>query len=261
MKLRQLLSIDGAVLVLLPIIVLFSSLLWRPNFLISILLFLGLPVAYMVIRAPKYILKTLIFSLIASIPLMIILEYIGQQSLSWAFPPSAFDSQFLGIINFEVLLWAFFNILAIVLFYEFIFDHHRVPKPWHKKMWILVRYLAVWGIFFLLLFQITGGDIRLPYFYLLFGLIVFIYPILMTAFQYPRLLPKILYTALYFAFLSLLYEIAALKLGWWYFPGKEFIGYITILQVTFPLEELFFWIILFAPAVVSAFEYLDDDHR
>lgn len=252
---------EGVVLFLLPLAALALSFSLRPNFLVSILLFLGLPSAYLAFRYSKYVLKVSLFSLIASLPLMVILEYVGGLSMSWAFPPSSFHFQLFGRVYMEVLLWAFLNIFAAVMFYEAIFENHRRVSLWNKNMWVLVRYLSVWIGLFFLAWIITDGSISLPYFYLLFGIILFLYPILMTWLYYPRILHKIAYTTLYFSYLSLLYEITALKMGWWYFPGNEFIGYISLLDVTFPLEEFLFWIVLFAPAVVCAYEYLDDDHR
>lgn len=257
--LKKILSADSLVLFLTPIIAVIVSYLFEPNFLVSILIFLGLPSLYISIRAPKYIIKSFVFSLIASLPLMIILGYIGGASLAWAFPTSFFSYYLFGKVSIEVMLWAFFNIYTVVILYEYIFENHTKVNIWNKKMWTLVRYLVVWIVLFVILLFFTNGLIKIPYFYLVFGLIIFIFPIIMTWLYYPKLLPKIIYSLIYFSYLSLLYEIAALTYGWWYFPGTNFIGHITLLNVTFPVEEFVFWIILFAPAVISAFEYLDDD--
>lgn len=252
---------DGLILILLPILAVLISFAFRPNFFYSILIFLGLPTVYISLQAPSYIKKVAIFSLIASLPLMIILEYVGGLSLAWAFPPSIFHFELFGRIHLEVLLWAFLNISLVVLFYEYVFDRHKKITIWNNNMWILVRYLLIWASIFAVFFLATNGNIVLPYFYLILGIILFFYPIVMTWLYYPKIIPKILYTTLYFSYLSLLYEITALKLGWWYFPGHNFVGMVSIFGTTFPIEELIFWIILFAPAVACAFEYLDDDHR
>ena len=61
--------------------------------------------------------------------------------------------------------------------------------------------------------------------------------------------------------MNFIYDIAALKLGWWTFPGTEFIGWISIAGVSFPIEEFIFWIILFALGVLSYYEYFDDDEK
>lgn len=128
-------------------------------------------------------------------------------------------------------------------------------------MWALIRYLLVWVILFVLVLIFSSQPLVVPYFYLVFGLVIFIFPIAMMWLYYPRNLPKITLSLFYFTYLSFLYEIVALMNGWWYFPGTEFIGYVSFGDISFPIEEFVFWIILFAPAVISAFEYLDDDLR
>ena len=252
-------KIDTVVIFVLPILAVIISFFVKPTFFTSIFLFLALPGLYLSVRAPKYILKSLVFSLLAGIPLMVILEYIGGASSAWAFPSSVFDFYLLGRVSTEVVLWAFFNIYTVVIFYEFMFDHHKKVSLWNRKMWALVWYLVGWSILFVFLFVFMESNIVIPYFYLSFGVIVFFLPIIIATLSYRRILPKMAYSLVYFSYLSLLYEITALNLGWWYFPGKEFVGHITLFNISFPLEELVFWIILFAPAVISAFEYLDDD--
>jgi hypothetical protein len=260
--LKYFFSRDGLVLLLLPIIATLISFYLRPNFLVSILLFLGLPSLYIAFRVPKYLSRAVIFSLVASIPLMIIIEYVGGDSLSWAFPPSFFDFHLFGRVSLEVVIWAFFNVLSVVLFYEFIFDHHHGRLPmWNGRMWSLLRYIGGWVLLFVIFLSFSKDTSAVPYFYFCFGVVVFLYPIFMTWLYYPRILPKIGYTAFYFTFLSVLYEVVALNLGWWSFPGEEFIGSVSFQGIQFPLEELFFWILLFAPAVACAFEYLEDDHH
>ena len=229
------------------------------DFFVSILLFLGLPALYISFRSPKYILKSLLFSLLASLPLMVIIEYIGGPSKAWAFSPSLFGYHIFGKVSIEVLLWAFLNIYTVVIFYEHIFEHHKKVYIWNKKMLTLIYYLLAWIVLFILSLIITSGTIAVPYFYLIFGFVIFIFPVVIAWFRYPKILPKMAYSLIYFSYLSILYELTALTYGWWYFPGNQFIGHISLFRLTFPIEEFLFWIILFAPAVISAFEYLDDD--
>jgi hypothetical protein len=247
------------VLLLLPLFAVVVSFIFHPNFFTSVLLFLGLPAVYISTRAPKYIFKSIIFSLLASLPLIVIIDYIGRFSSAWAFPPSLFHFVIMGRVKLEPLLWAFLNIYTVVIFYEYLFDNHVKVRVWSKKMWALVRYLLVWVVLFALALIFLSEPITIPYFYLVFGLIIFIFPIVMTWLYYPRILPKIVLSLIYFSYLSFLYEVTALINGWWYFPGTQFVGYVTFGNISFPLEELVFWIILFAPSVISAFEYLDDD--
>jgi hypothetical protein len=68
-------------------------------------------------------------------------------------------------------------------------------------------------------------------------------------------------TGAYFFYLSFLYEILAIHYGWWGFHSENFIGWFSILGTKFPLEELVWWIMLFALAVLSCYEYFDDDEK
>ncbi len=161
---------NSVILVLLPLISVLISFIFNPNFFTSILLFLGAPSIYISFRAPKYIIKSFVFSMLAGIPLMIILEYFGGISSTWAF----------------------FNIYAVVIFYEYIFDNHSRVHIWNRKMWTLMKYILVWVVIFVITLVFSSRPIVIPYFYLLFGLIILIFPIMMTWLYYPKNLTKII---------------------------------------------------------------------
>jgi len=56
-------------------------------------------------------------------------------------------------------------------------------------------------------------------------------------------------------------KVTALQLGWWDFPGSNFIGWVSIFNIRFPLEELIFWLFLFAMAILTYYEFFDDDEK
>ncbi len=248
-------------LAIYPLIAFTLSFLLPLNFFYSILLFLALPSAYLTLRAKKYVKKASIFSIIASVPLIIVIDYIGQQSLSWAFASSIIPFTLFGIVQLEVILWAFFNIYFVILFYEYFLDNHNRVDYWKPRMKVLIWFVAILIFSFFFLYLVTAGNLAIPYFYLWFGSLLFGFPLIMQLIYYPKTMSKIMLTGAYFCYLSLLYEYAAVIKGWWHFPGTEFIGWITLLGVSFPLEEFIFWIVLFAISVLCAFEYLDDDER
>jgi len=48
----------------------------------------------------------------------------------------------------------------------------------------------------------------------------------------------------------------------WEFPSEgKFIGWVSFLGASFPLEELFFWIILGAPATLSWFVLFGEERK
>ena len=67
--------------------------------------------------------------------------------------------------------------------------------------------------------------------------------------------------AAYFFYLTLVYELTALTLGWWSFPSSQFIGWVEIAGIRFPFEEFFFWLVLFSAWIVSAYEFSIDDEK
>jgi hypothetical protein len=44
------------------------------------------------------------------------------------------------------------------------------------------------------------------------------------------------------------------RLGYWAYPGTQYIGSVTLFGTTFPFEELFFWMLFYAPTLVAFYE-------
>ena len=60
-----------------------------------------------------------------------------------------------------------------------------------------------------------------------------------------------------FFFLS--FELTALKLDQWRFPGEN-IGHVQLFGLLFPFEEFIFWIVFGTPIILSYYElFVDDD--
>jgi hypothetical protein len=77
---------------------------------------------------------------------------------------------------------------------------------------------------------------------------------------HQRLIPKIVKVGVYFLLLSILYEYVANKNNNWFFPGNNFVGYVSVLDIKFPLEE-FLWLFFAVPAIVTYYEFLADDEK
>jgi len=59
--------------------------------------------------------------------------------------------------------------------------------------------------------------------------------------------------------LFLIYELTAVKLEQWHFPG-QYIGWIDLFGLKFPFEELLFWMGLSSFVVLSIYEgFIDND--
>ena len=131
------------------------------------------------------------------------------------------------------------------MFYENFLDQgctHQLHGP-------AVKYFAAilfipFGLFLVALLT-DPKLLEIHYFYLKIGSLLVLPIIIFSLFKPPDFYLKFFWTGVYFFFLSLIYEITALLLGQWIFPAEhQFIGYIGLGIVRFPLEEFIFWITL-----------------
>jgi len=260
MKERQ--STDLAIILIWPIIAAILSLIFEPNAFGSIILFLAIPSIYLAIKGREYVKKALLFTLAVGITTMIILDYVAQKTGAWVmYPDSIINFKLFGIVTFEVVLWAVFTCFFIIIFYEYFINKHSTRIFWQSKMkYVLMLAIISFIIFLVFLFAIPDL-LNIPYFYLTWGIVLLLIPFLIQLFRYPKTTSKFFLAGAYFFYLHFIYEITALKLGWWTFPGTEFIGQISMLGVIFPIEELIFWFILLALTTLSYYEFFDDDEK
>ena len=253
-------KVDIILLVLLPIISVVASLVFKANFLQSILLFFGLPSLWLSIRTPHKIKKTFLFSLILSIPFGVFIDYIAILDASWYVPTTVFPFRLLGIVPIEDLIWGFFIIYSTVIFYEHFLDkgkHNLVDKKMKYLVWPLVILLLC---FFMVL--VTKPELLvIPYAYFWVGTLFFFLPTVTFLSFFPRLLSKYVKTASYFFLLSALAEFTGLQLNQWTFPGNNFIGWVELFGYRFPFEEFFFWFIMGSISILSYYEFFDDDRK
>ncbi len=254
-------TIDLALILLWPIIAAIISFLLKPNAFVSVLLFLALPSIYLAFRGKEYAKKAIIFSAIASVPIMFIIDYIAHLTGMWIVPNTILPFKVFNFVTLEVILWAFFTFLFVIMFYEYFIDKHKTKKIWKPKMKYLTLVSLAIFITFLSLFLSNRSLLNIPYWYLVFGLTLLLLPFLIQLLRFPKVTSKFFLAGAYFFFLHSVYEITALKLGWWSFPGTMFIGWVSILNVSFPLEEVLFWFILLTLAILSFFEFFEDDEK
>ena len=255
-------SIDLALILVWPLVATLLSFLVKPNALGSIIIFLLVPAIYLSVRGKEYVKKAAVFSLIVGIPVMIVLDYIAQVSGSWImYPVSILPFKFFGIVTLEIILWAVFTCYFIIIFYEYFINHHATKYFWKSKMKYLLTVVLTLFTLFVLFYFASPSSLKIPYFYLLWGVVLLLIPFLLYLLKYPKTTSKFFLAGAYFFYLHFIYEVAALKLGWWVFPSVEFIGWVSVFGVSFPLEEVIFWFILLALTTVAAYELFDDDNR
>jgi len=259
MKKRE--SINLALIFIWPIIATIISFTIKPNFFVGIILFLVVPSFYLSIQGKKYWKKAAIFAAGASIPIMVAIDYITYLTGIWIVPETILPFKIFDFVTLEVILWAFFTTYFVVVFYEYFLDKHATKMLWTKK----TKYLFIAGVILFILFVFFyfffPNLLKIPYWYLVFGIIFTLIPFLLQLFKYPKTTSKFFLPFIYFFFLHFIWEITALKLGWWDFPGEMFIGWVSIFGTNFPFEEVLFWFILLALSILSFYEYFDDDEK
>jgi hypothetical protein len=251
-------KLELALFLVYPVFIAVLSLLIKANLLMGVLLFLALPSIYLSLKVPfNTFLRSLLFSIV-SIPIICVINFLAHKNLQWVIPYTFVPFYIDGIPMFEVSLWMFFLLHFTILFYEYFIDKHFTKKVWYPSM----KYLLYLIILLPPIFLMINHFFPLTYFYLIFGLIGILIPVLLVELNFPKLMAKFTKVAMYFFYVTFLYEITALKLNHWYFPKEgKFIGWITIFGEWFPIEELVFWLILCAMAILSYFEYFDDDKK
>ena len=250
-------KIDLIWMILFPIFATIISFIFKTNFLISTLLFFGLPSIYLSIRNKHSIKKTLIFTTISSIPLGIIIDYFGTKDGSWYVPESAFSFRLFGFIPIDDLIWGFLLVYFIVIFYEHFLDK-KGKRTINKKFTYFGIVLIILTLMLMIL-HILIPSINIPYFYLLMGILLFTIPIITFLYSNPKFIPRYVKISVYFFSLFLIHELVGMQLSQWTFPGENFIGWVKIFGHSFPFEEFIFFISLSTIAILTYYEYFADD--
>ncbi len=246
---------DLFVVLLFPALSSVISFAWHIDAFASILLFFGLPAIYISIRNHSYIHKALVFSVCTSLPAIVAIDYISHATGQWLIPHSILAYRLFGYVTLEVVVWAFLNFYTVVVFYEFFLNHHhRTVHTWNHRGKHLLLFIFGCSVLFLTMLFTSPSSLLIPYYYLCFGTTLILLPVVKELTGHPNLILKFSITALYFFYLSFLYEITALHLDWWRFPSTRYIGKISLFQVSFPYEELVFWLLLLSMAILTIYE-------
>lgn len=250
-------KLDVLVLILLPLLAVFASLVLKTNLIISTMLFFGLLALYLSWRTKRGIKRAMLFSFVVS-TCFIVIDYIVVGDQGW-YVPTIFPFRILGRVPMEDYIWYIFSSYTMLIFYEHFIDKgsHCLVAP---NMKYFLSLLAVVVIGFGVTYFIWPNLLAVDFAYIKLGIIIIILPVLTMLVAYPKFLSKFILVATYFFFLNIIHELTALTLGLWSFPGVHFIGWVEILGRRFPFEEFIFFILLGPIALLSYFEYFDDNH-
>lgn len=251
--------IDLIIMVLFPIFAAIISLVFKVNYLILCILFFGIPAVWYSIKIPHIAIKTALFSLVASVPIAIIMDYICTLNNSWIVSHSIFPFKLLGIVPIEDVIWLFLITDSILIFYEYFLNKHKIEKTISPKMKYLIIILSLFFCFFFITYLVNPNLMKVSYSYFWTSMVFFFLPTVIFLINFPKLLNKYVKIGIYYFFVILLMEIVGLELKHWVFTGDNFIGWVELFKYRFPLEEFFFLIIIGPFAALSYYELFDDD--
>jgi len=251
-------------MIALPLFSFVIALVFRTNFLLSILLFFGLPSLYLSIRNPRTITKTSIFSFLLSIPATFIFDYLLVRDNAWYIVSTIFPFRLFQVVVLEQFIFSFLWILFIITIYESFFDR-KIPfqkKRLISKSMLIFGLTAVIAVFMLIGVIFINPQITIiSYSYAFLGTVFFIIPLLLFLWYFPHLFRRFMAITIYFFLFSLLVEFAGLNLNYWIFPGSHYLWTIRYFGVRIPIEEVLFYFVVSTPGILAYYEYLDDDRK
>ncbi len=248
-------------LIIISIFLIIAPLLsftFKTNLLTSIILFYGLPAILLSFRVPQCIKRASAFSFIVT-ALFFVIDYVAVLDGAW-WVSTIFKNRLLEVLPIEDSIWFFIANYLVILFYEY-FDDDQSNTMKKSKIAYLIGIVVTIILVFFALFVFYPQLLVLPYAYSWIALIFLVLPSIMMLVMYPKLRFKFIRTNLYVFMLHITFEITALKLGHWNFPGNNFIGWVEAGNVRFPVEELVAFIMLMGITALSCYEFYGDDRK
>lgn len=246
------------VLVTIPLVVYFKA-----NFLISTILFFGAPSLYLIIRKPKNIKKNLAAAFLFGIIFGFFLDFMAEINNAWSWPTSnglVFSYKLFDLVPIDVMIWYFLWIFSIVVFYDHFIEKRDFDDEISRNYTrgLIPAIAVILGM--IVIYLVDPEILKFDYAYLILGALT-LPPFIYFTLQKPESLAKFLKISLYFTFLYLSFEVTALKLNQWSFPG-QYVGNVSVLSVNFPFEEFLFWILVSSTIVLSYYKHwVDDDQK
>jgi hypothetical protein len=216
------------------------------------LLVYGIPGVYLSLKNLRKIPKVARFTFWVCIPVAVICELVASGDRAWTVPKSILPYRFFGIIPVEDFVWILIVTYTVLMYYEHFQNNQFQSTMSLNRMLLLLDPLCV---AVMLVFMWNRTLLSIHYAFALLGLVLFIIPLALFFNSAPYLFATFVKTDMFFIYCNLVFELVGLKLNHWSFDGTHYIGWIRILGLNVPLEELVFVIILGAFVACAYYEY------
>jgi len=232
-----------------------------PRPYVSTFLYFVLPTFYLFLRHKLNAKKIVLGSLLTGIMIPLPFDFLSYFNKAWFVPQEQLliPLRFFNLNPVDELVWFFVAALYVITFYESFVDDERVVRLSRRFFKSLCFWASIIGVVFLIFF-LWPGLLKVSYPYLTLWALASCPPIFVLFYKRPQFAGKVLLAAVFFFFVSLNFELTAVHLGQWGFAG-QYIGTVTLLGVTFPFEEFFYWILLYPATIISYYELFVDDGR
>jgi hypothetical protein len=212
-------------------------------------LLLGLPLAYLLLTSeaartrvrPKFTILFIIFATVA-------FDYMCERYSGWA-GPTVFPFKLPGGVTLEEIQWiAFFFPLTFAINEHFFATQVRTPPSRGAKLILKTS-------FYLFLLAVVLSSLLVssfPYVYIWVGILLQPAFILLGVWVNRAILRELLWIGIVTGLLNLVFELIALRHGYWEFPGT-YVGEVSLFGFAFPVEELLFLILFSGPSIVSTY--------
>lgn len=224
---------------------------------------MGVPaMVYMFVRRKKNWKKILVFSVIIGGLYCFLLEFIAEFNHLWEIPYPALSYRIFGFLPiFDITIGHAYLAGYVATFYEHFVDATHISKRLSWRHVLAGTIPAVAALtFFLILYFINPNNVKFSsYLYVKIGIIAIIPPILF-AIQRPSIFKKMALCGIYFFFFFLALEVLGVNLKFWTFGiPASYIGWVRLFNVSFPFEEIFFWMAFYSSFLIFFYEkYIDE---
>ncbi len=238
-------------------VILTSILVWilKPIYFISLIIIIGIPTTLNFILLKHSKLKIILFSFLATLLFAPAIELMCRLANVW--DVQTIFPRILEILPIENMIFAFFNFVWVLSFYEYFIDKNTKDKISNKLKYVVIMFSLLF-VFTLVLFFYNSNIITLNYYEM--AIIFLIIPAIILTFVEPKIIKKTVVPILFFSIIFFVYEFIAIQIGNWWWPA-EYLLPINLFGHVFPIDDIIFWYILSTMTLILGYEFFVDDGK